>query len=85
MCSRASSSRSSRASVAFALLYRIAEPRLGADGARRAVLYLALFPTALFLQAVYSESLFLALTLGAFLLAERSRFLAAGRSRASRC
>ena len=38
----------------FALLYRLAEPRLGADGARRAVLYLAVSPTALFLQAVYS-------------------------------
>jgi hypothetical protein len=64
--------------AAFVLLYRLAEPRLGADGARRAVLYLALFPTALFLQAVYSESLFLALALGAFLLAERGRFLGAG-------
>jgi Mannosyltransferase (PIG-V) len=64
--------------AAFVLLYRIAEPRLGADGARRAVLYLAVFPTSLFLQAVYSEALFLALALGAFLLAERQRFLAAG-------
>jgi predicted membrane-bound dolichyl-phosphate-mannose-protein mannosyltransferase len=33
---------------------------------------------ALFLQAVYSESLFLLLTLTAFLLAERNRFAAAG-------
>ena len=64
--------------AAFVLLYRLAEPRLGADGARRAVLYLAVFPTSLFLQAVYSEALFLALALGAFLLAERRRFLAAG-------
>jgi hypothetical protein len=63
---------------AFVLLYRLAEPRLGAEGARRALLYLALFPMALFLQAVYSESLFLALALGAFLLAERGRFAAAG-------
>jgi hypothetical protein len=60
------------------LLYRLAEERLGADGARRAVLYLALFPFALFLQAVYSESLYLLLTLAAFVLAERRRFLAAG-------
>jgi hypothetical protein len=64
--------------AAFVLLYRLAEPRLGADGARRAVLYLAVFPTALFLQAVYSESLFLALAIGAFLLAERRQFLGAG-------
>ena len=60
------------------LLYRLAEERLGADGARRAVLYLALFPIALFLQAVYSESLYLLLTLAAFVLAERERCLPAG-------
>jgi hypothetical protein len=64
--------------VAFLLLYRLALGRLGLEGARRAVLYLALFPTALFLQAVYSESLYLALVLGAFLLAERGRWLGAG-------
>src|SRR5215218_10411040 len=62
----------------FVLLHRLAEERLGADGARRAVLYLAVFPFALFLQAVYSESLYLLLTLAAFVLAERRRFLAAG-------
>jgi hypothetical protein len=63
---------------AFLLLYRIAEERLGADGAQRTVLYLAVFPTALFLQAVYSESLYLLLVLAAFVLAERGRFAAAG-------
>jgi len=62
----------------FLLLYQLAEERLGADGARRAVLYLAFFPFALFLQAVYSESLYLLLTLAAFALAERRRFLPAG-------
>jgi hypothetical protein len=62
----------------FVLLHRIAEERLGVDGARRAVLYLALFPMALFLQAVYSESLFLLLVLAAFVLAERQRFAGAG-------
>ena len=64
--------------AAFMLLYRLAEPRLGADGARRALLYLAVFPTSLFLGAVYSESLFLLLVVGAFLLAERGRFAEAG-------
>jgi hypothetical protein len=64
--------------AAFMLLYRVGEERLGADGARRAVLYLALFPFALFLQSVYSESLYLLLTLAAFVFAERGRFLAAG-------
>ena len=62
----------------FLLLHRIAEERLGADGARRAVLYLAVFPFTLFLQAVYSESLYLLLTLAAFVLAERRLWLAAG-------
>jgi hypothetical protein len=62
----------------FLLLYGVGEERLGADGARRAVLYLAVFPFALFLQAVYSESLYLLLTLAAFVLAERRRWLGAG-------
>jgi hypothetical protein len=63
---------------AFLLLYRLAEERLGVDGALRSVLYLAVFPMALFLQAVYSESLFLLLSLAAFALAERGRFAGAG-------
>jgi hypothetical protein len=63
--------------VAFVLLHRLADERLGAAGARRAVLYLAIFPTALVLQAVYAESLYLALALAAFVLAERRRFVAA--------
>jgi hypothetical protein len=63
---------------AFLLLHRIAEDRLGAGGAQRAVLYLAVFPMALFLQAVYSESLYLLLVLASFALAERGRFAGAG-------
>ena len=63
---------------AFVLLYRLALPRLGRDGARRAVLYLALFPMSLFLQAVYSESLYLLCCVGAFLLADRRRWAGAG-------
>jgi hypothetical protein len=63
---------------AFVLLYRLAESHLGAEGARRAVLYLALFPMAFFLQAVYSEALFLLLTVAAFVAAERGRWLGAG-------
>jgi Mannosyltransferase (PIG-V) len=63
---------------AFVLLHRLAEERLGVDGARRAVLYVALFPMSLFLQAVYSDALFLLLALGAFVLAERGHFGLAG-------
>jgi hypothetical protein len=62
----------------FVLLYGLAEPKLGADGARRAVLYLAVFPFAVFLSAVYSEALFLFLALAAFVLAERGSFFGAG-------
>jgi mannosyltransferase PIG-V len=62
---------------AFLLLHRLAEERLGADGARRAVLYLALAPMAVFLQAVYAESLYLLLALASFVLAERRRWLPA--------
>jgi hypothetical protein len=62
----------------FALLHRLAEPKLGLEGASRAVLYLAIFPFAVFLQAVYSEALFLLLALASFVLAERGRFLGAG-------
>jgi hypothetical protein len=62
----------------FVLLHRLAAERLGLEGASRAVLYLAVFPMSLFLQAVYSESLFLFLALAAFALAERDRFAAAG-------
>ena len=43
------------------------------DGARRALLYLALFPMSLFLQAVYSESLYLLCCVGAFVLAETAQ------------
>jgi hypothetical protein len=59
--------------AAFVLLHRLVRRRLGADDALRAVLYLALFPTSLFLGAVYGESLFLALALATFFLAERRR------------
>jgi Mannosyltransferase (PIG-V) len=63
---------------AFVLLYRLAEEKLDPEGARRAVLYLAVFPFAVFLGAVYSEALFLFLALASFAFAERGRFLAAG-------
>jgi Mannosyltransferase (PIG-V) len=63
---------------AFVLLHQLAELKLGPDHARRAVVYLAVFPFAVFLGAVYSESLFLLLALASFVLAERGRFAGAG-------
>lgn len=62
----------------FWLLYRLTERRFGTETARRAVVYLALTPMAVFLQAVYSESVFLLLVIAAFVLAERGRYAVAG-------
>jgi hypothetical protein len=59
--------------VAFVLLHRLVRRRFEADDALRSVVYLALFPTSLFLGAVYAESLFLALAVGTFVLAEERR------------
>ncbi len=59
--------------AAFVLLHRLVRERLGAQDATRSVLYLALFPTSFFLGAVYGESLYLALAIVTFLLAERGR------------
>jgi hypothetical protein len=60
--------------AAFVLLYLLGRELLDEAGACRAVLYLALFPMALFLGAVYSESLYLLLSIAAFVLARRGRF-----------
>ena len=65
-------------SLAFVLFYRLAELKLGESDALRATFFLAIFPTTLFFGAVYSESLFLLLSVAAFLLAERGQFRAAG-------
>jgi hypothetical protein len=55
-------------SALFALffVYRIAERLYDVPVARAATLTLAFFPTAFFLNAVYTEALFLALTAGTF-------------------
>ena len=64
--------------VAVVLLYDLVCGLLGEDDARRSVLYLLVFPTTLFLIAVYSESLYLALSIGTFLAAIRGKWLTAG-------
>jgi hypothetical protein len=65
--------------VGLALLYRLAMLDWGERVATRTVVYLALFPTAFFLLSAYTESLFLALTVGVFLFArERKWWWAAG-------
>jgi hypothetical protein len=62
----------------FLLLRQLAERLAGPETARRSVVLLAVFPMSLFLQAVYSESLFLLVALAAFVAAERRRFVQAG-------
>jgi hypothetical protein len=70
----------SNASFAGALvvLYFLASSELSERAARKAVLYLALFPTSLFFLAPYSEAPFLLATLGAFWGARRGRWWVAG-------
>ncbi len=48
-----------------------------ADVGSRAVIYLLIFPTSFFFSGVYSESLFLALTISAFYYARNNRWLLA--------
>lgn len=60
--------------VALAFLYKLAEEDLYPGAGTRAMLYLALFPTAVFLTAAYSESLFLAGAIPAFYFARRHRW-----------
>jgi len=64
--------------VAVVLLHELTRSVLGEDDARRAVVYLLVFPTTIFLGAVYSESLYLLLAVATFLLATRRQWLPAG-------
>jgi hypothetical protein len=60
------------------LLYRLTAAELGVAAARRAAVYLAVFPTGFFLLAAYSESLFLLLSLAAIGAARHGRAWRAG-------
>ncbi len=64
--------------VSLFLLYQLASEALGEKIGRRTILYLCIFPTALFFFAAYNESLFLMLTLGVFLAMRRQRWWLAG-------
>ena len=65
---------------ALVVLFVLTRTELSDDHARRAVLYAAVFPTALFFVAPYSESLFLLLVLVALWAARRGRWAVAGMS-----
>jgi len=64
--------------VALVLLHRLVALDFGRPVARNAVLVTALFPMSFFFSAVYSESLFLALSVGAIYAARRERWAWAG-------
>jgi hypothetical protein len=64
--------------VALIYLYRLIRLDYDRSTAARAVLYLCVFPMTLFLSAVYSESLFLALVVSAFYYARTHRWVTTG-------
>ena len=64
--------------VALVLLHRLVALDHDRAVARNAVLVTALFPMSFFFSAVYSESLFLALSIGAVYAARRDRWATAG-------
>ncbi len=63
---------------ALVALRRLAERELGADAAYRAALYLAVFPTAFYFFAPYTESLFLCFAISSFALMRERRWWLAG-------
>jgi hypothetical protein len=64
--------------VALVLLQRLTALELGAPAARTTVWALALFPGAVFFSAVYSEALYLALSVGCVYAARTGRWAWAG-------
>lgn len=64
--------------VALVLLYRLAALELGSEAARASVLLIAFCPMSWAFSAVYTESLFLALSLGCILLARVGNWSWAG-------
>jgi Gpi18-like mannosyltransferase len=59
------------------LMYQLARCDLAEEDAFRAMLVLLLFPSSFFIHIVYTEGLFLATSLGAFLAARRGNWRAA--------
>jgi hypothetical protein len=62
------------AAALFVLFNWLARYHFGEESARWSTLVLASFPTALFFIAPYTESLYIALTLGAFIAAYKSKW-----------
>jgi hypothetical protein len=67
------------ACLAFFVVVRVlAEHECGRTVARRSLVYLALFPTAFFLAAPYTEALLLLFAAGSFLALRQGKWLVAG-------
>ncbi len=64
--------------AALFVIYQLAADVAGDEVAHRTLLYLCIFPTALFFFAAYNESLFILLTAGAFLAMRRQRWWLVG-------
>ncbi len=60
--------------IAVYLLYVIVKDEFDKHTANKSIFYLLFFPTAFFLTMMYTESLFLSLTLAMFLLARREKW-----------
>ncbi len=63
---------------ALFVIYRLANDAFDATTAQRTLLYLCIFPTALFFFAAYNESLYLLFTAGTFLALQRQKWWLAG-------
>ncbi len=64
--------------VAVVYLFKLAKLDYGDSVAKKAVLFLCVFPTAYFLSAVYTESLFIALVIASFYYARNVKWPLAG-------
>ncbi len=64
--------------VAAYFLYELVKLDYEKEDALRAIIYLSVFPTAYFLHAAYTESLFLALTISSFYYARNGRWAISG-------
>lgn len=64
--------------IAVYLLYILVKEELGEKNAHRSLFYLLFFPSAFFLTVMYTESLFLTLTLAMFILAKREEWFYVG-------
>jgi len=60
------------------MLFKLLSMDFSPSDSKRAVIYVLIFPVSFFFSAVYTESLFLLLTVSSFYFARKSNWLAAG-------